>query len=198
MCCSLSDWTDSGSRRTRNRTPCVTARQARGESMLAGQKALVTGANTGIGKAIAIALGKAGADVAVNYLHGDQSACATMGEIRQAGVKAFAHRADVGVEADVVSMFDHVVREFGTVDIVVANAGNQMDAGFADMSLAEWDTVMKGNLTGQLLCARAAVREFLRRGVNNQVSRAAGKIICVSSVHQVNPWAGHVNYAASK
>jgi glucose 1-dehydrogenase len=166
--------------------------------MLAGQKALVTGANTGIGKAIAVALGKAGADVAVNYLHGDKSACATVEEIRQAGVKAFAHRADVGVEADVVSMFDHVVREFGTVDIVVANAGIQMDASFADMSLAQWDAVLKVNLTGQFLCARAGVREFLRRGVNARVSRAAGKIICISSVHQVIPWAGHVNYAASK
>jgi glucose 1-dehydrogenase len=166
--------------------------------MLTGQKALVTGANTGIGKAIAIALGKAGADVVVNYLHGDKTACATVAEIRQSGVKAFAHRADVGVEADVTSMFDHVVREFGTLDIVVANAGIQMDAGFADMSLAQWDTVLKVNLTGQFLCARAAVREFLRRGVNSQVSRAAGKIICISSVHQVIPWAGHVNYAASK
>jgi glucose 1-dehydrogenase len=166
--------------------------------LLAGQKALVTGANTGIGKAIAVALGKAGADVAVNYLHGDKAACATVGEIRQAGVKAFAHRADVGSEADVAAMFDHVVREFGTLDILVANAGIQMDAGFADMSLAQWDLVLKVNLTGQFLCARAAVREFLRRGVNSQVSRAAGKIICISSVHQVIPWAGHVNYAASK
>jgi glucose 1-dehydrogenase len=166
--------------------------------LLAGQKALVTGANTGIGKAIAVALGKAGADVAVNYLHDDKAACATVGEIRQAGVKAFAHRADVGSETEVLSMFDHVVREFGTVDILVANAGIQMDAGFADMSLAQWDTVLKVNLTGQFLCARAAVREFLRRGVNSQVSRAAGKIICISSVHQVIPWAGHVNYAASK
>src|SRR3954464_8401834 len=166
--------------------------------LLAGQKALVTGANTGIGKAIAVALGKAGADVAVNYLHGDKAACATVGEIRQAGVKAFAHRADVGSEADVAAMFDHVVREFGTLDILVANAGIQMDAGFAEMSLAQWDLVLKVNLTGQFLCARAAVREFLRRGVNSQVSSAAGKIICISSVHQVIPWAGHVNYAASK
>ncbi|HTK01579.1 MAG TPA: SDR family oxidoreductase [Bordetella sp.] len=166
--------------------------------MLTGQKALVTGANTGIGKAIAVALGKAGADVAVNYLHGDKAAATTVGEIRQAGVKSFAHRADVGSESEVVSMFERVVQEFGTIDILVANAGIQMDAAFADMSLAQWDTVLKVNLTGQFLCARAAVREFLRRGVNSHVSRAAGKIICISSVHQVIPWAGHVNYAASK
>jgi glucose 1-dehydrogenase len=166
--------------------------------MLHGQKALVTGANTGIGKAVAVALGKAGADVAVNYLHGDKTAAAVVAEIREAGVKAFAHRADVGSESEVVSMFDHVVREFGTVDILVANAGIQMDAPFAEMSLAQWDTVLKVNLTGQFLCARAAVREFLRRGVKPEVSRAAGKIICISSVHQLIPWAGHVNYAASK
>jgi glucose 1-dehydrogenase len=165
---------------------------------LAGQKALVTGANTGIGKAIAIALGQAGADVAVNYLRGDKAAATTVGEIRQAGVKAFAHRADVGSESEVAAMFDRVVQEFGTVDILVANAGIQMDAGFADMSLAQWDMVLKVNLTGQFLCARAAVREFLRRGIKPEVSRAAGKIICISSVHQVIPWAGHVNYAASK
>jgi len=166
--------------------------------MLHGQKALVTGANTGIGKAIAVALGKAGADVVVNYLHDDKTACATVAEIRQAGVKAFAHRADVGSESEVAAMFGQAVREFGTVDIVVANAGIQMDAGFVDMSLAQWDGVLKVNLTGQFLCARAAVREFLRRGVKPDVSRAAGKIICISSVHQVIPWAGHVNYAASK
>jgi glucose 1-dehydrogenase len=165
---------------------------------LAGQKALVTGANTGIGRAIAIALGKAGADVVVNYLHDDKAAMAVVTEIRAAGVKAFAHRADVGSEPDVVAMFDHILRAFGTLDILVANAGIQIDASFADMTLQQWETVLKVNLTGQFLCARAAVREYLKRGVRPEVSRAAGKIICISSVHQVIPWAGHVNYAASK
>jgi glucose 1-dehydrogenase len=165
---------------------------------LAGQKALVTGANTGIGKAVALALGKAGADVVVNYLHDDKAAMAVVTEIRTAGAKAFAHRADVGSEPDVTAMFDQTVREFGTLDILVANAGLQRDASFADMTLEQWDTVLRVNLTGQFLCARAAVREFLKRGVRPDVSRAAGKIICISSVHQVIPWAGHVNYAASK
>lgn len=166
--------------------------------LLTGQKALVTGANTGIGQAIALALGKAGADVVVNYLHGDKSAADTVAEIRSHGVKSFSVRADVGDEGQVADMFDQAVREFGTLDILVANAGIQLDASFADMTLAQWDTVLKVNLTGQFLCARAAVREFLRRGVKPEVSRAAGKIICISSVHQVIPWAGHVNYAASK
>jgi glucose 1-dehydrogenase len=166
--------------------------------LLTGQKALVTGANTGIGKAVAIALGKAGVDVVVNYRDGETSAAETVSEIRGHGVTSFAVRADVGDEADVIAMFDQAVRELGTLDILVANAGIQLDAGFAEMTLAQWETVLKVNLTGQFLCARSAVREFRRRGVRPEVSRAAGKIICISSVHQVIPWAGHVNYAASK
>src|ERR1700750_2064046 len=124
MCCWPSGWSDG----TGTGRPRVIAGKTRDIPMLHGQKALVTGANTGIGKAIAIALGKAGADVAVNYLHGDKTACATGGGIRQAAVKSSALRADVGVEADVTALFEHVVREFGTLDILVANAGIQMDA----------------------------------------------------------------------
>jgi glucose 1-dehydrogenase len=167
-------------------------------ALLSGQKALVTGANSGIGKAVAIALGRAGADVVVNYLDDDKAAETVVAEIREARVKAIAHRADVSSEREVTAMFEAAVDEFGAIDIMVANAGIQMDAGFAEMSLAQWDTVLKVNLTGQFLCARAAVREFLHRGVKPEISRAAGKIICISSVHQVIPWAGHVNYAASK
>jgi glucose 1-dehydrogenase len=95
-------------------------------------------------------------------------------------------------------MFRRMIAELGTVDILVNNAGLQRDAAFHDMTLAEWQTVIGINLTGQFLCARAAVREFLRRGVVPAVSRAAGKIVCMSSVHEVIPWAGHANYAASK
>ncbi|NUS98258.1 MAG: SDR family oxidoreductase, partial [Gemmatimonadaceae bacterium] len=90
------------------------------------------------------------------------------------------------------------VREFGTVDILVSNAGLQQDAALADMTLAQWQKVIDVNLTGGFLCARAAVREFLRRGPRPAVSRATGKIIFTSSVHEAIPWAGHANYAASK
>ena len=165
---------------------------------LRGQKALVTGANSGIGKATAIALGKAGADVVVNYVAGDDSAEAVVEEIRRAGVKAYAHRADVSNEDQVKQMFARMVAELGTVDILVNNAGRQKDAKFVDMTLADWNAVISVNLTGQFLCAREAVREFLRRGVVPSVSAAAGKIICMSSVHERIPWAGHANYAASK
>src|SRR5690348_16920473 len=107
MCCWPSGWSD----RTRKPLPALSPGKLLGRAMplLAGQKALVTGANTGIGRAIAVALGKAGADVAVNYLHGDEAAGSVVEEIQQAGVKALAHRADVGSESDVASMFDRIV-----------------------------------------------------------------------------------------
>lgn len=166
--------------------------------LLRGQKALVTGANSGIGRATAIALGQAGADVVVNYVSGEDRAEAVVEEIRRGGVRAYAHCADVANEDQVKDMFSRMLRELGTIDILVNNAGRQKDARFVDMSLADWNAVISVNLTGQFLCAREAVREFLRRGVVPAVSCAAGKIICMSSVHEVIPWAGHANYAASK
>jgi glucose 1-dehydrogenase len=168
------------------------------ENRLAGQKALVTGANSGIGKAAAIALGEAGAQVAVNWVSGEDAAQAVVEEIAKAGGKAMAVKADVASEDDVVAMFKTVIGAFGTLDILVANAGLQRDAAFTEMTLAQWTTVIGVNLTGQFLCAREAVREFVRRGVVPEVSAAAGKIICMSSVHQIIPWAGHANYATSK
>ncbi len=166
--------------------------------VLSGQKALVTGANSGIGKGVALALGRAGADVVVNYVVGDEAAEAVVQEIRAGGSKAYAHKADVSNESEVQAMFKRMLGELGTIDILVNNAGLQRDAPFEQMTLEQWNTVIGINLTGQFLCAREAVREFKRRGVVQAVSCAAGKIICMSSVHEVIPWAGHVNYAASK
>ena len=166
--------------------------------VLIGQKALVTGASSGIGKGIAIALAHAGADVVVNYHHDTEELADILAEAERCGSKAVAHQADVSNEAQVQEMFHRAVAEFGTVDILVNNAGLQQDAPFDRMTLKQWNTVIGVNLTGQFLCAREAVREFKRRGVRKDVSCAAGKIICISSVHEVIPWAGHVNYAASK
>jgi glucose 1-dehydrogenase len=165
---------------------------------LAGQKALVTGANSGIGKAVAMAMADAGAAIAVNYVVGEEDARAVVDGINAAGGRALATRADVSNEQQVEAMFDQALASFGTLDIVVANAGLQRDAAFEEMSLQQWSTVLNVNLSGQFLCARAGVREFLRRGPRPDVSRALGKIICMSSVHEVIPWAGHANYAASK
>jgi glucose 1-dehydrogenase len=165
---------------------------------LVGQKAIVTGANSGIGRAVAIALGHAGADVLVNYVSREEEAIKVVDEIRRCGSKAFAMRADVSSEADVQAMFARAVDVFGAVDIVVNNAGLQKDAPFDDLTLAAWDLVMNVNLKGQFLCSREAVRVFKRQGIRAGISRAAGKILCISSVHDIIPWAGHVNYAASK
>ena len=168
--------------------------------ILKGQKALVTGSSSGIGEAVAMALGEAGADVIVNY-HSEKSA--QQGEevsekIRAFGVKSIALQADVSKEEDVQKLFEKASKEFGNLDILVSNAGIQRDAPFDEMSLDFWNQVIQTNLTGQFLCCREAVRLFKKKGVVSGVSCAAGKIICMSSVHQVIPWAGHVNYAASK
>jgi len=173
-------------------------RPGTGSQPLAGQQALVTGANSGIGKAVAFALADAGAAVAVNYVVGEDEAQAVVDCITAAGGRAIALCADASSEEQVETMFEQAIAAFGTLDIVVANAGLQRDAPFEELTLAQWSTVINVNLTGQFLCARAAVREFLRRGPRPDVSRALGKIICMSSVHEVIPWAGHANYAASK
>jgi glucose 1-dehydrogenase len=168
------------------------------QKMLLGQKALVTGASSGIGRAIAMSLADAGADVVINYVSGMDKAVELANELKARGTRAIAIKADVGDELQVQAMFKQAIAEFGTLDILVNNAGLQQDAPFHELSLAQWNRVINVNLTGQFLCAREAVREFMRRGVRPDVSCAAGKIICVSSVHEVIPWAGHVNYAASK
>jgi glucose 1-dehydrogenase len=168
------------------------------QGILAGQTALVTGANSGIGRGVAIGLGQAGANVVVNYVDDEPTAQQVVAEITGAGSKAIALKADVSSELQVDDMFAKAIAQFGTIDILVANAGLQRDSRFQDMTLDEWNKVLGVNLTGQFLCARAAVREFLRRGVVDAVSKAAGKIICMSSVHQVIPWGGHANYATSK
>jgi glucose 1-dehydrogenase len=165
---------------------------------LLGQKALVTGASSGIGRATAIALGHAGADVVVNFVSSPDGAEAVAAEIRAMGAKSFVHQADVSNEAQVQAMFKRMRAEFDAIDILVANAGLQRDAPVAQMTVDQWNGVLSVNLTGQFLCAREAIKEFRRRGPTPEVSSATGKIICMSSVHQEIPWAGHVNYATSK
>jgi glucose 1-dehydrogenase len=165
---------------------------------LAGQRALVTGASSGIGAAVAKAFAAAGARVVVNYLSAKRDADAVVAEIAAADGEAIALFGDVAKEDQVEAMFREAVAVFGSLDVVVANAGLQRDAAVHEMTLVQWQTVLDVNLTGQFLCARAAVREFLRRGLEPERSCALGKIICMSSVHEVIPWAGHVNYAASK
>lgn len=166
--------------------------------VLLGQPALVTGANSGIGRAVALGLARAGADVVVNYVTNPETAEEVAHEIEGMGRRAMALKADVSKENEVERMFAAAIAQFGTLHVAVSNAGLQRDSAFTEMTLEQWNTVISVNLTGQFLCTRAAAREFKRRGVVPAVSQAAGKIICMSSVHQVIPWAGHANYAASK
>ncbi len=168
------------------------------DKKLSGQTALVTGANSGIGLGVALSLGEAGANVVVNYVSKPETAQEVVTQIQAMGSQAMAIQADVSQEAQVQAMFQQAVAQFGTVDILVNNAGLQRDAKFDEMTLDQWNLVINVNLTGQFLCAREAIREFLRRGPRPEVSVATGKIICMSSVHEIIPWAGHVNYASSK
>jgi len=165
---------------------------------LQGQAALVTGADSGIGKGVAMSLAMAGAKVIINHVDAHLVAEQTVDEIKAAGGEAYAIHADVSDEAEVQAMFAEMYTQYGTIDILVNNAGLQRDSRFVDMTIEEWNTVIGINLTGQFLCSREAAREYMRRGVVEGRSKAAGKIICMSSVHEVIPWGGHVNYATSK
>lgn len=168
------------------------------EKKLEGQIAIITGASSGIGAGVAKAMAKAGATVVINYSSSEERAKKVLAEIQEEGGTGIIVHADVSKEEDVLSMFQQTMNEYGTVDILVNNAGLQKDSVFHEMTLKEWNRVIDINLTGQFLCAREAIKEFLKRGVVPGKSKSAGKIICMSSVHEVIPWAGHVNYAASK
>lgn len=159
--------------------------------------ALVTGGSSGIGKAIAEELGRCGVAVGVNYHSGREQAEEVVKEIEAEGGLAFALPGDVAKPEDCRNMVQAVSDRFGRLDILVANAGIQRDAPFTDLSVEDWKRVIDVNLTGAFLCAQEAVRRF-RSQPPPPEAKARGNIIFVNSVHQVIPWAGHVNYAASK
>jgi glucose 1-dehydrogenase len=165
---------------------------------LAGQTAIVTGGSSGIGQACAIALGREKVNVVVNY-HSDRAgANRAVAAIEAEGGRAFHFQADVSQEEQVDAMLAACIDRFGALDILVSNAGLQKDAPFTEMTLAQWQAVLAVDLDGQFLCTRAAARQFRRQGIRAGVSKAAGKIIVMSSVHDEIPWAGHANYAAAK
>lgn len=165
---------------------------------LKGQTAIITGASSGIGQGIAIAMAKEGAQVCINYSSSKEGAEDTKKEIESFGGSAIIVQADVSKKEDVKDMFQSTIDTFGTVDILVNNAGIQKDAPFLEMTLEDWQKVLSVNLTGQFLCAQEAAKEFIKRGIVKDRSKAAGKIICMSSVHDIIPWEGHINYATSK
>ena len=166
--------------------------------VLEGQKALVTGASKGLGQAVAIALAEAGADVLVNYFSDEPGAHHTVEEILRRGRKAVAFKADVAREDQVLAMFDKMAGSFGRLDICIPNSALQLNARVDEMTLAQWERVIGVNLTGVFLCCRQAVRLFKRQGIDRSLSYACGKLVLMSSVHDIIPWAGHANYAAAK
>lgn len=176
----------------------VCMKNSRHFDRLTGQVALITGANSGIGRAVALEMAREGARVVINWIVNEEATRQMVQEIEAFGGKAFAFQADVSKEDQVKAMFGKTLEIYGALDILVNNAGLQRDAPFHEMTLDQWQFVLDVNLTGQFLCAREAVKIFMRQGVRPEISCAAGKIICMSSVHEVIPWAGHVNYAASK
>ena len=176
----------------------MSCRQEKPGIDLGGQKAVVTGASKGLGSAVAVELAESGADVLINYHSDKTGAEETAHKVETAGSKAFIYKADVSEEQPVIDMFAAAVKEFGRVDICVPNSGIQLNSSFAEMTMQQWQRVIDVNLTGQFLAAREAIRYFLKQGINREISYSAGKIIFMSSVHDVIPWEGHVNYAAAK
>lgn len=165
---------------------------------LSGQVAVVTGASSGIGRACAVALAAAGARVVVNYRRDAQAAAAVSARIAADGGEAMVAQADVSDEPAVAAMFRGALERFGAVHILVNNAGIEDESPFVETSAESWRRVIDVNLTGQFLCAREAAKAFLDRAGACDRSSAAGKIVCMSSVHQQIPWARHAAYAASK
>jgi glucose 1-dehydrogenase len=166
--------------------------------VLGGQKALVTGASKGLGQAMAIGFAQAGADVLVNYNSDEEGARHTAEVIEQHGGKAVICKANVAKEKDVQEMFRYMRERFGRIDICVANSAVQLNAPVDEMTLEQWQGVIDVNLTGVFLCAREAIRAFKRQGIDRSISYACGKLIVISSVHDIIPWEGHANYAAAK
>ncbi|MCP9235510.1 SDR family oxidoreductase [Lewinella sp. JB7] len=167
------------------------------EINLRGQTAIVTGSSTGLGRACAMGLAREGMNVVINYHSSEEEANDAVREIEDLGGKAIAVQADVSREEEVGRLFKACLDAFGHLDVLVANAGLQADAAFTEMTLEQWNKVMSVDLTGQFLACREAARIFKKQGVHAH-GRSAGKIICMSSVHDVIPWAGHVNYATAK
>jgi glucose 1-dehydrogenase len=159
--------------------------------LLSGRKALVTGADSGIGQGVAFELAAHGAAVAVNYLADASVAEAMVDRIEHAGGRAIAVQMDVSSEEDVVRAVGEARKAFGGLDLLVNNAGVEKRFQLVDLPLEWWRRVIDVNLTGVFLCAREAARVMLADGTR-------GTIVNVTSVHEVIPWEGFSHYCASK
>jgi glucose 1-dehydrogenase len=161
------------------------------ERRLSGRRALVTGGNTGIGRATCLRLGADGAAVAVNYLREPDAADEVVGQIEASGSAAVALEGDVADEASVQAFFAVAEEALGgPVDVLVNNAGIEMPHLLVDMPLEDWERVLRVNLTGAFLCSRELARRLPEDG--------SGVIVNMSSVHELIPWPEYSHYCASK
>jgi glucose 1-dehydrogenase len=160
---------------------------------LDGKVALVTGASSGIGKGVAIALAQSGADVVVNYRSdsGREAAEATGKAIEEAGRRAVLIKADMSDPEQIAALFDQADAAFGRLDILVNNAGIGGEGTGIDQTLDDWQRVIAVNLTAPYICTQHAVR-LMRRG------GAGGRILNITSVHEEAPGGGAIAYTASK
>ena len=157
---------------------------------LKGKAAIVTGAATGIGQAIAVAFAREGASVTVDYIGNESSTAQTMKAIQDAGVKGIPVAADISNPTDVNQLISKTVEAFGRLDILVNNAGIERKIPFVDYPLIEWQKIIAVNLTGPFLCAQAAAKQMIRQG--------GGRIINISSIHEDLPMPTNAPYCASK
>lgn len=160
--------------------------------LLEGRRAIVTGGSSGIGRSTALRLAQEGADVCVNHYseHEHDDAQAVVAGIQAAGRRGIAVQADVGAEDDVVRMVAQTVDAFGGVDLLVNNAGIEKQIPTLEMSAADWERVLRTNLTGAFLCLREAGRRM--------AADRGGVVVNMSSVHEFIPWPGFAHYCASK
>ncbi len=158
---------------------------------------LVTGASSGIGRAVALRLGREGMNVIVNYNSGDDRAQDVVRTINKEGGTAIRLQADISKEEDVIGMFEEIREKFGRLDILVNNAGRQKDSAFQDMTLSDWKAVIDVDLTGHFMCAREAAKMFIAQGKEDKKT-PPGVMIFITSVHQNIPWAKRANYNAAK
>lgn len=162
---------------------------------LAGKVALVTGASRRIGRSIALALARNGADVIVNYLHSENEATAVAAEITSLGRQSVALQADVANRAAVTRLFESVEERFGRLDILVNNAGSFFHARFEDLTDAQWDGILDSNLKSQFLCAQRAAPLMNKHLKENE---GHGRIVNISSLGGLLAWPGYTHYCVSK
>jgi len=158
---------------------------------LKGKVVLITGASTGLGRAMAIRFGQEGANVIINYFEGEEEALAVKKEVDEAGGQGAIVQGDVTKEQDVINLVQTAVQQFGKLDIMINNAGIENPVPSHEMTLENWEKVIGTNLTGAFLGSREAIKYFVDHNIK-------GNVINMSSVHEMIPWPTFVHYAASK